>query len=191
MNFLNLLAQQPDNQTKTTISSSSFGIILAIIFIVLLVIIIFVAFKCTGTKNNSEDEGKKKKHITVGVFVTIFCLFLTIGVPLILITNTNDSSSKSPSLTTRNIRKSDYTYTTSQNLTSYSITIVPELDFKTCTVELILYNSQNEKIFADTITKSNLKKNSSYTYTFQFGFINSLSGDSITFEVTGKCSIFQ
>ena len=190
MNILNMLAQQPGNQTKTSISSNSLGIILAIIFILFLVIMIFVAFKDTGTKDASEDENKKKKHIPLGVIFTIFCLFLIIGVPLILITN-NNNSSKSSGLITRNIRKSDYTYTTSQDLTSYSITIVPELNFNTCTIELTLYNSQNKKIFADTLTKSNLKKNSSYTYTFQFGFINSLSGDNVTFEVSGKCSTFQ
>ena len=40
-------------------------------------------------------------------------------------------------------------------------------------------------------TKTNLKKGSSYTYTFEFGVVNSLSGNNVKFDVTGTCSILQ
>ena len=87
----------------------------------------------------------------------------------------------------RDLKSSDYTYTTSQDLTSYRITVVPNRNIKNCDIELNLYNSKGDLIFSDTISKTDLKKNNAYTYTFDFGFVNSLSGSNVKFSITGRC----
>ncbi len=200
MNLLHMLSQQPANQTKTSISINP-AIALTIGFVVLFIIIFVIAFKFLGKneenkkpekeENENKDEDKSEKSFPVGILLLIVVVIILIIIPFITVKCSSDTSSDTPTLITRNITKRDYSYTTSQDLTSYSITIVPELDFKTCTIELTLYNSKDKEIFSDTLTKSNLRKNSSYTYTFEFGFINSLSGSSVSFNVTGKCSTFQ
>ena len=45
----------------------------------------------------------------------------------------------------------------------------------------------NFKHTQTTISKTNLKKNNAYTYTFDFGFVNSLSGSNVKFSITGRC----
>lgn len=40
---------------------------------------------------------------------------------------------------------------------------------------------------ADTISKSDLMKGSSYTYTFKYGFTSALSGSKYSWRVSGKC----
>ncbi len=96
------------------------------------------------------------------------------------------SSGTNTPIFSRDLTSSDYTYTTSQDLTTFSITITPKTNIKSCDVELILYNSNGTTIFRDTISKTNLKKGSSYMYKFDFGFVNSLSGSSVKFFITGK-----
>ena len=97
------------------------------------------------------------------------------------------SSSGDSGIISRDLKRSDYTYTTSQDLTSYRITVIPKRDIDNCDIQLTLYNSKGEKLFSDTISKTNLKEGSSYTYTFDFGFVNSLSGSKVEYTITGKC----
>ena len=77
--------------------------------------------------------------------------------------------------------------TTSQGLTSYSITITAKVKINTCNVEVKLYDDNGKVIFSDTQTKNDLLKGASYTYTFDFGFVNALSADEINYKITGKC----
>lgn len=84
------------------------------------------------------------------------------------------------------LKESDYSYTTAQDLTKYSITVTPTRNISQCDIELTLYNSSGKKLYSDTISKTKLKKNSSYTYTFDFGFVNSLSGNKVYYKITGK-----
>ncbi|MBQ9782351.1 MAG: hypothetical protein IJW26_04110 [Clostridia bacterium] len=91
----------------------------------------------------------------------------------------------------RDINKNDYSYTTSQGLTSYTITITPKVDMTNCDVMLKLYSSSNEEVYADTISKTNLKKGNSYSYNFEFGFMNALVGNSVRLNVTGKCPLIS
>lgn len=204
MNLLNILAQQPINQSKTSTSINPIALIIGLVVLFIVIIIIAVKFSSKNAKNDINDttindnntkknnEVKNEKSFPHGIILLIVIVATLIIIPFVAVKCSSDtSSSDTPTLITRNITKSDYTYTTSQDLTSYSITIVPELDFKSCTIELTLYNSKNKEIFSDTLTKSNLRKDSSYTYTFDFGFINALSGNSVSFNITGKCSTFQ
>ena len=87
----------------------------------------------------------------------------------------------------RDITKSDYSVSTSQGLTSYSVTIIPNKKINSCNVQFNLYDSKENLIYSDTITKNDLIKNSSYTYTFDYGFTNALSGSKISYKITGKC----
>ena len=92
-----------------------------------------------------------------------------------------------PTILTRDITRSDYTYQTKQGLTDYQITITPNIDIENCDVQLTLYNSKGETIYADTISKTKLKEGLSYTYTFDFGISGALSGSKINIKITGKC----
>ena len=94
-------------------------------------------------------------------------------------------------LLSRDINQNDYSYSTSQGLTSYTITITPKVDMTNCDVMLTLYSSSNEEVYSDTISKSNLKKGNSYSYNFEFSFMNSLVGNSVRYNVTGKCPLIS
>ena len=133
----------------------------------------------------NEETSEEKTSALKGFFI-LFIPFIIIISIFLAIASSNGSGS---GLLTRSIKDGDYSCTTSQDLTSYSITIVPNKYFDKCEIELKLYNSSGKNIFSDTISKQNLKKNSSYTYTFDFGFVNSLTGSSIRYTVTGKCRL--
>lgn len=118
--------------------------------------------------------------------------FLLISIPILMVIvilivgGIGTSLRSSCRVVDRTLTSSDYTYTTSQDLTSYSITITPNTSIKTCEIELKLYDSSGKLLFSDTQTKESLKKGNSYTYTFNFGFVNSFSGSYVRYNVTGK-----
>lgn len=148
--------------------------------------VIFLLKRLNKNIDKDEQEQQKKKSFPWRVFITIIILWSISFIPFFIATIDTHNTIIA---ITRDITNSDYTYTTSQDLTAYQITIAPKQDFKSCSISLTLYDKNNTKLFSDTITKNDLTKNKSYTYTFEFGFINSLSGTNITFNVTGKCYI--
>lgn len=90
-------------------------------------------------------------------------------------------------LVERDITKNDYVVSTSQGLTSYAIIITPNRNIKYCDVQCTLYDRNDKRIYSDTISKTDLIKNKTYSYNFDFGFTNSLSGSYIKYNITGKC----
>ena len=128
---------------------------------------------------DTKDAEKDPSLSYFGIFIGILIFVLIVALVFVAIFN-ND-------LLVRDLTSSDYTCTTSQGLTSYNITIKPKLDVKSCDVTISLSNSSGKEIYSDTITKTELKKGNSYTYTFDFGFINSLSGYKVKYSITGKC----
>lgn len=188
-----LLEQKPANETTTEISIDVWVILLIIVLAILTIVGVFFLLKRLN-KDDKDDEKyemdelkqKKKKSFPWIILITIIILWSIVFIPFFVVTADTHNTT---SAITRDITKSDYTYTTSQDLTAYQITIVPKQDFKSCSISLTLYDKNNSKVFSDTITKNDLTKNKPYTYTFEFGFINSLSGTNITFNVTGKCYI--
>ncbi len=146
------------------------------------------------TLNNKEQENEQHKlsknestEIKEGTSLWGLWLLLPIFVILLVVIIGVASSSTGSGIMSRDLKSSDYTYTTSQDLTSYRITVIPKRDIDNCDIQLTLYNSKGEKLFSDTISKTNLKEASSYTYTFDFGFVNSLSGSKVKYNITGKC----
>ena len=63
-----------------------------------------------------------------------------------------------------------------------------EQELNYCTVEFKLYNSNNEVLYANTITKQDLLKDRSYNYKFSCGFFIFFFGSKYSVNVTGKCS---
>ena len=57
----------------------------------------------------------------------------------------------------------------------------------TCTIEFKLLDSKENIVYSDTISKSDLMKGSSYTYTFKYGFTSALSSSKYSWRVSGKC----
>lgn len=142
-------------------------------------------------KNNAEKIEQKKPKKTYKSYRLVAVIIIAIAGFICIIFNgaqsSNNTNSPGINIISRNLRSDDYYCQTSQGLTSYSLTITPKLNIDECTIELRLYNSKNQKIFSDTISKYNLKKGSSYLYTFDFGFVNSLSGNYVEYNITGKC----
>lgn len=130
----------------------------------------------------------KEKRSRKGELILLFIMIAMIIFAFSTCTHQDEFTENSSgcAILTREITSDDYTYTTQQSLTSYTIYLTPKVDFESCEVELILYNSSYEKIYADTITKKDLKKGSSYAYTFDFGVGNSLSGKEVMFYFSGK-----
>jgi len=132
-------------------------------------------------ENDDEDESSPW-----GCLLFLIPLFAI--VIAIIIAIASQSKADSDGIFTRDLRNSDYYYSSSQDLTSYSITLTPYEDIERCEIELFLYNSNGQLIYSDTITKYDLKEDSHYTYTFNFGFTNSLSGRQVKYYITGTVS---
>lgn len=184
-----LLEQQPDNQTTTEISIKPWGIALIIGLIIFFIVGIMLLVKHANKDAGTDEQGQggpHKKPFKWGVVIAVVIACTLVIVPIFV---NKTSTSNKVSMITRDIRGSDYTYTTSQDLTSYQITIVPERDINSCTISLMLYDKNDKSLFSDTMTKYDLAENKSYTYTFEFGFINSLSGNHVEFNITGKCDV--
>lgn len=143
----------------------------------------------TKTIDIQKNTANKKDALPQKEDSSLWGLCFFIPVILVVVTliifGINNGSCNSELLSGK-LKSSDYTCTTSQDLTSYSITITPKTDIDTCEIQLYLYNSNGQKIYSNTISKSNLKKDYSYTYTFDFGFVNSLTGDNVKYTITGK-----
>lgn len=135
-----------------------------------------------------------KKPITFLRIILVLLCFLLVPILILKFAVEYDkngggvASSAVSTVTERNVTSSDFSYQTSQGMTSYTITIVPNRKIKSLSVSLILYDDNNNQIFADTISKTDLLSGSSYSYTFDFGFLNSLSGSSVRFSFNGKVS---
>ena len=86
----------------------------------------------------------------------------------------------------RDITKDDYSYIDKEGIGSYSIIINPNTDIKEFTVSCVVYDSNDNVIYSDSITKYDLSENSSYTYTFDYGFANSLQGSYVRCSFEGK-----
>ena len=114
-------------------------------------------------------------------------IILIILVVIKLVENSDSTSNIIDRVVERDVTSSDYSVSTSQDLTSYSITITPNKKMNYCSVEVKLYDKNGKLLYSDTITKNDLKVGSSYTYTFNFGFTNSLTGSKIRYNVSGKC----
>lgn len=122
------------------------------------------------------------------LLIPLFMMFALI-LSVVLIVNNADSSDTNNSQITidsKKLTRNDYEYTTSQDINSYSVTIIPKVDIKNCDVEIKLYDSDGDLIYSDTMTKTNLKEGKGYTYTFDFGFVNSLFGRKVKIDISGK-----
>ena len=86
----------------------------------------------------------------------------------------------------RNIKQSDYSVKTSQGLNSMTVIITPNVKIEKCEVAFTLYDSNGNKIYSDTVEKTNLTKGSGYAFTFDYGFVNALSGSRVSYKITGK-----
>lgn len=101
--------------------------------------------------------------------------------------NSDSSGNIVDKIVERNITSSDYDITKSEGLTSISFTITPRVKMNTCTIEFKLLDSKENIVYSDTISKSDLMKGSSYTYTFKYGFTSVLSSSKYSWRVSGKC----
>ncbi len=137
------------------------------------------------SKKINENSGCGKSLLIT--IVVILIAFFTIFTIVKLIQNSDSTGGIFDKLIERDLEPSDYTVTTSQGLTSYTITITAKVKINACNIEIKLYDENGKVIYSDTQTKNDLLKGSSYTYTFDFGFVNALSADKINYKITGKC----
>ena len=132
-----------------------------------------------------QNEGRGKAIIIT--IVVIIIVFFTIFAIVKLTQNSDSTGGIIDKLTERDLRTSDYSVSTSQGLTSYSITITAKRKINSCNIELKIYNHNGEVIYSDTQTKNDLLNGFSYTYKFDFGFTNALSANEVSYIITGKC----
>ena len=144
--------------------------------------------KITKVDDNTIDtESISGWSIFVKFLIITFISFLIVFVIIKVGSNSGSDGNVINNIVERDITSNDYYVKTSQGITSFSVVIIPNRKIKTCSVECNIFNSSGDVIYSDTITKSNLSMDSSYTYTFDYGFLNALSGYSASYRVTGKC----
>lgn len=135
-------------------------------------------------KDSNDKSGCGSALIVLLIIAGIIGLFFAI---IKISMNVDSNGNIVDKIVERDLTRSDYSISTSEGLTSYTITITPNKKINSCNVQLTLYNSKGEIVYSDTITKNDLMKNTSYSYKFDFGFINALSGSKVSYKVTGKC----
>ena len=108
-------------------------------------------------------------------FITIMLLFI----PLLLICSCQEK------LTKKQITIDSFNYKFEQGLSSYTIIIIPEEDIDSLSISLMLKDKNKEIIYQDTINKSNLIAKQTYRYKFEYDFISSLEGNSISWDYQG------
>ena len=139
----------------------------------------------------TKNEGKKESFVVAKFFLNVIAIFACMFISLFALVkcsmNSDSTGNIFDQIIERDIKKSDYTARTSQDLTSWSVSITPNLDFNSCTVECIVYDSKGQIVYSDTKTKENLKEGKPYTYTFDFGVVGALKADHVSYKITGKC----
>ena len=141
----------------------------------------------TSQENDIENSNPDKKFLS---FLLLgFVIFVFIAGLLFYLSTSGCSEDKG--ITTRDITSNDYSLSAYQEAASYRITITPRVDIDTCNVELNIYDDNGKRIYANTLTKSNLKEDSSYSFSFDYGLNTAFSGDKIRYKVTGTCSKFD
>lgn len=145
-------------------------------------------------KKNGVDESsidtvmpKEKGHPYLIALVIILLFIASIFFIIESVYNDDSSGRLFDNIVQREIRSTDYEIATSQGITSYTITITAKTSIDEFTVSCTLYDVNNERIYSDTMTKTNLIDGASYTYVFDYGFIKALSGSYVRYNVTGKC----
>lgn len=148
-------------------------------------------------EDNNEDE---EENVNAGgklLLVFLLILFI-VFIPVAIIYNIDNNNyyscsnaydkniTVSGNILEQNITSSDYSLTKQQDLTAYLIMATPKTNIKEMTIELKLYNKNDQLVYSDTITKYNLSKNSTYTFKFDYGFTSSLTGSYVKYNITGK-----
>lgn len=141
---------------------------------------------------NAVEPATKKHNSGAVIAVTLVLLAVVITAGIFIakaLTGTNTDPNTANKVTERALENSDFSASGSQDLTSYTVTITPTIAIKTFTVALTLYNSKGSSLYSDTQSKSSLSRYTSYSYTFDFGFVNSFSGSYIRCFYTGVVSL--
>lgn len=133
-------------------------------------------------ENEMQEENSKSPSL-LWLWVALPFFVITLSVVIVAVVSPDNNFS----IVSRELTSSDYTYTSAQDLTSYKITVLPNKNISNCNIELFLYSSDGKVLFTETIEKKNLKKDAAYTYTFNYGFVNSFKGSSVVYKITGKC----
>jgi hypothetical protein len=128
--------------------------------------------KTTGAEKTAESQ---KDNTALGCLLALIIIFVTIVLLVAVIV----------SIIPQEISPDDYTVNCTQGVTSYSVEIIPTRNIDNCYVEIILYDRYGDELYSETISKTNLKKGIPYTYKFEYGVINSLSGYEVKCNITG------
>ena len=137
------------------------------------------------TENKTSQE-KKKHPFLVFLLISVASFALFFGIVKLAI-NSDSNSGVVDKIVERDIRQSDYTVSTSQGVSSYTVTITPKYKFNSCSVLCQVYDDNGKVIYGNTITKTNLAKNNPYSFTFEFSLTVMLSADKLSYRVSGKC----
>ena len=136
----------------------------------------------SSSSSSYDDEYEERGGNGCWLFFVCSIIFV-LGVAFVLYMA---SAASGGQVKLKPLTRDDYSYTTDQGLTTYQVTIYAETNIKTCDVELKLYNNAGDVIYVNTISKSNLKKGKSYTYVFDFGVADALSGSRVSLDITGE-----
>ena len=138
---------------------------------------------------NTQPVKKKSgvKPFLIALLIVFVIFPLSVFIIYKISSNSDSSGNIVDKIVERNITSSDYDITKSEGLTSISFNITPRVKMNTCTIEFKLLDSKENIVYSDTISKSDLMKGSSYTYTFKYGFTSALSSSKYSWRVSGKC----
>lgn len=138
----------------------------------------------------SEQDKSNKKIWRLIIIISVILLIVSISIFIIVKITSNNNSNDNPTEDSgiiRSLKSTDYTMTYVYNLTSYQITIIPNRDISTCTVELTLNDHYGAQIYNEWIIKHDLHEGELYTYIFEHGMVILVSDNQTSIEVTGYC----
>lgn len=145
---------------------------------------------CSNNLVRTVKEVKESSGVGLAIFTFLIVIAIIFGVLAIVFKVNQNADSKGnifDKITERSITKNDYCVTTNQDVTAVIIIVSPLINIKYCDVECKVYDDDNSLIYIDTISKNDLIKNKTYSYTFDYGTANAFFADHFTYNITGKC----
>lgn len=140
---------------------------------------------------NLETSGVKQPKRRKGKFLIIFAIFAVVLTTftvfsLLSLKSIGGGSGIVGDLSfERELYESDFSIETTENTFSYVILITPKRNIKSCTVTFNLYDYKSNPIYTKSLTKTNMKKGSDYTYLFDYDFLESLTSTKYSYSISG------
>ena len=131
----------------------------------------------TQDVNTKEKKGKGLKIFLCFLIGIIVCSVSCFALSKIKVTE---------KLVERAITDKHYSVITTQDDTTYTIMLTPNIDIIYCDVQCSFYNEDSNLLYSTTHSEENLIKDNTYTFIFDYSDLNDYEVSFVKYYITGK-----